>query len=96
MIEKVDPTRDFPGLTDYERPNTWPRELTELFDAHAEVLKDYEREEVRIATHLRGARPWPWCGTRLDIAASEPRTAIYTPGPTTAARGIWRCEQSAS
>ncbi len=48
MVEKVDPTRDIPGLTDYERPNTWPRELTELFDAHAEVLTHYERERLRI------------------------------------------------
>ena len=41
------------------------------------------------------ARPWPWCGTRLDIAASAPRTAICMPARTTAARGIWRCELEA-
>ncbi len=48
MVETLDPTGDAPGIVDYERPHAWPRALTELLDAHAEMLKAYERERARI------------------------------------------------
>ncbi len=48
MVDIFDPICDVPGIVDYERPDTWPRTLTALFDAHAEILKNHGREEHRI------------------------------------------------
>ncbi len=48
MIETFDPTDDVPGIVDYERPDTWPQALTELFDTHAGVLESHGREQHHI------------------------------------------------
>ena len=48
MVENLDPTGDVPGIVDYERPDTWPQELTELFDAHSEILESHGSEQHRI------------------------------------------------
>ncbi len=48
MVETFDPTDDAPGIVDYERPDTWPQELTALFDAHADILENHGREQHRI------------------------------------------------
>ncbi|MCH9023645.1 MAG: hypothetical protein IID32_12920 [Planctomycetes bacterium] len=49
MSEILDPTSDVPGIVDYERPDTWPRTLTALFDAHSETLESHGREQHRIS-----------------------------------------------
>ncbi len=48
MVETFDPTDDAAGSVDYERPDTWPQELTALFDAHADILENHGREQHRI------------------------------------------------
>ena len=48
MVETPDPTDNFPGIVDYERPGTWPQALTVIFDDHADILEAYGREQHHI------------------------------------------------